>query len=200
MQVGNPPPPQAPQPVPRLWGVQMQEVVSESCQAAGFEKRLGSMHHRLGVFHLPSRGLPVHRGKWPDIWDLPATTAAGTGANPRCVLGSSRPSGRSTSMWLWEGGTCAGCLEYPGWAPAPWSWLCFQSQRSSVQVLCSSCWPGGQPRLVLTISTSVPAPAGSTLCNLPPMRAPREPVLAWARNLGAGGHRTEHTRAICHSH
>lgn len=97
-------------------------------------------------------------------------------------MGSTGASGKTSSVLLWERGTCAGCLECPGRVPAPWSCLFCQSQHSSVRGLCSFCWPGGQPRLVLTISTSsVPAPAGSALCNLSPVSGdPREPVLAWA--------------------
>lgn len=58
------PPPQVPQPLAREWHFQMQEVLRVGCQATGFEKRLGSMHHhRLGVFHLPSQGSPVDHSK-----------------------------------------------------------------------------------------------------------------------------------------
>lgn len=42
-----------------VWHFQMQEVLRVGCQAAGFEERPGSMHHRLGVFHQCSQGLPI---------------------------------------------------------------------------------------------------------------------------------------------
>lgn len=53
------PPSQVPQPPARVWHFQMQEVLRVGCHAAGFEERPSSMHHRLGVFHQRSQGLPI---------------------------------------------------------------------------------------------------------------------------------------------
>lgn len=167
------PPPQLPQPLARVWRFRLQEVLRVGCQAAGFEKRQGSMH-LVGCFLPAVLGLAY---LWIRAKDQTSVKQTGTFqptvqqelANPGCVLGSSRASRRSAATLLWEGGTCAGCPECPGQAPAPRPGSSASLSTDSVQGPCSCRQPGDQPRLVLTISTSVPALAGSTLCNIPPV-------------------------------
>lgn len=69
----------------------------------------------------------------------------------------------------------------------PLSWLFCQSAQT-LQGPYSCSLPGNQPRVVLTISTSVPAPARSTLCNLPPVSGtPGSQYLPGPGSQGLGG-------------
>lgn len=151
-------------------------------QGGCFPPALSGLTH----FWVTSNGqVSVHHCLGPS-----ANSAAGTGANPGCALGSCRAGCRSTSMLPWGGGTCSQLPRVPGLSSSP-----------SILALCEGPVP--------TLLAWQPAQTCQTSGPLyqPLLGAPCGSFLLWVGSLGpgvdpsqapggGGPRRAEQTRAV----